>query len=322
LEERFDRGLFEAGHGLRLRAWGVPWRTENWALTDAIGPEDDARRALLPAAIEHLRRQPHRPAVLALGRTRATSAFWDGLTPVASWSRYSFAEPDEFVVRTDTTVEAFRSRLSRNTRQTLSRAERRLAALDDVEFARAVSREELFSEFPTFLQVEASGWKGQHGSAISQSGDEAGYFRALLERLSLDGRCEIHTLRAEGRCIASGFWVFTGRGAELLKCGYDESYSRVSPGRLLTQKSFERCCEDPSVDFVSMLGDAPWVSHWIPVRNPVRRAYVSLRPVSGTLALVALRFRFGPFRRAVRAFRAWRRDRDDRTLTLRGRDSE
>ena len=38
LGERLDRGLYEGGRGVRMRVLGMPWRKENWALTDAVGP--------------------------------------------------------------------------------------------------------------------------------------------------------------------------------------------------------------------------------------------------------------------------------------------
>jgi hypothetical protein len=320
LEERLDRGLSEGGRGLRMRVWGMLWRKENWALTDAIGPEDDARRALLPAAIAYLGRQPDRPAILALGRTRQGSVLWEGLAGMAPWTWYAFADVNEFVVPTDMTVEAFEARLSRNSRQMLRRAARRYAAFGDTQAVRAVTPEDLAAEYERFLDVEASGWKGARGSAIRQAPGEEGFYRDLTQRIALDGRCEIHSLYAEGRCIASGLWVFTKHQAVLLKCGYDESYAHASPGRLLTHRSLELCCEDAATDSVSLLGDAPWLRHWSPTSSGLLRAYVALRPISGTAYLTALRLRYGPFRRAARALRMRRRRRDTR-IRIPGRES-
>jgi CelD/BcsL family acetyltransferase involved in cellulose biosynthesis len=304
-----------------MRALGMPWRKENWALTDAVGPEDDARRALLPAAIAYLRRQPSGPAILALGRSRASSLLWEGLVGTAPWTWYAFNDVNEFVVPTDMTVEAFEERLSRNSRQMLRRAARRYAAYADTSSVRAATPEDLAAEFERFLDVEASGWKGTHGSAIRQAPGEEGFYRDLMQRIDLDGRCEIHSLYAEGRCIASGFWVFTKRQAVLIKCGYDESYAHASPGRLLTHRSLRLCCEDADTDSVSLLGDAPWLRHWDPTSNGLRRAYVALRPLSGSAYVAALRLRYGPVRRMMRSLRE-RRGHDDTTARVPGRESE
>jgi CelD/BcsL family acetyltransferase involved in cellulose biosynthesis len=321
LEERLDRGLYEGGRGVRMRVLGMPWRKENWALTDAIAPEDDARRALLPAAIAHLRRQPDRPAILALGRSRESSALWDGLATMAALKWYAFVDVNEFVVSTDMSPAEFEARLSRNSRQMLRRAARRYDAYGGTSSVRAVAPEDLTNEFERFLDVEASGWKGAHGSAIRQAPGEEGFYRDLVRLISLDGRCEIHSLYAEGRCIASGLWVFTRHQAVLLKCGYDESYAHASPGRLLTHRSLLSCCEDPDTASVSLLGDAPWLRHWGPASSGLLRAYVALRPFSGAAYLAALRLRYGPVRRMMRALRE-RHGNGGTTARTPGRESE
>ncbi len=321
LEERFDRALYEGGRGVRMRVWGMPWRKESWAITDAIGPEDDARRALLPEAIAFLRRHPDRPSILALGRTRETSGLWDGLARIAPSGWYSFADVNEFIVPTDMSAEEFESRLSRNSRQMLTRAARRYAALGDTRSVRAVAPDELADEYERFLEVEASGWKGAHGSAIRQSPGEKQFYGGLLHRISLDGRCEINSLYVNDTCISSGLWVFTGRQAVPLKIGYDESFAHASPGRLLTHIVLKECCENAGVDAVTMLGEAPWIRHWSPASVSLRRAFVALRPVSGSAYLAALRLRYGPIRHAMRVVRKRRKAADTRARVP-GRESE
>jgi hypothetical protein len=319
LEERREHSFVERGVGFRPRVWGMPWCEAMW-ITDAIGPEDDARRALLPVVIEHLRREPGRPAILVLGRGRDASVLWDGLDRIAPWARFVFSDGGEYVVPTDMTIEAFNARLSSRSRNVLHKASR---AFEDLPGAARVrtAHDGLLEEYERFIAVEASGWKGRHGSAIAQLPALEAFLRDLLVRLTLDGRCEIHALHAEGRCIASGFYVFTGRQCAALKSGYDESYARVSPGRLRAHQSLEWCCESPEVDSVSEMSDAPWLRMWLPETNGMRRAYVSLRPVSGALLLAAFRFRYGPVRRTMRAIKAWKKSREDKVQPLPGRDS-
>jgi hypothetical protein len=317
IEERVDRSF-----RMPLRVWGMPWHQEGgWLTSDAIGPEDDARRALLPLVIERLRHEPGRPALLVLGRTRDASALWDGLAGYAPSSLFAFADGGEYVVPTDMSLDAFMRRLSRNSRSILSRAARKFEMLDGATYALTATHEDLAAAYESLLEVEASGWKGRRGSAIRQQPRIADFYRDLLGRLTLDGRCEIHALHAEGRCIAASLCVHTGRERAMLKCGYDESYAHVSPGRLLNHKAIERSCEDPGIDAVNLSSTAPWMRHWMPATNGIRRAYVLLRPVSGGLLLAALRFRYGPVRRGVRTFKTWKRDRDDGKSARRGRDA-
>jgi CelD/BcsL family acetyltransferase involved in cellulose biosynthesis len=315
IEERFERGL-----GLPVRVWGMPLG-DYWRPTDAIGPEDDARKALLPAVLEHLRRQQGRRAIFVVGQTWDGSVLWDGLAGMARSACWAFADGAEYVVPTDMPPEAFRTRLTSKSRGTLRKAKRDFEALPDATYVRAATRAELESEYRDFLDVEASGWKGESGTAIKQHPELVAFYGGLIERVVRDGHCEIHSMHAEGTCIASLFCVYTRRECAACKTGYDERYSNLSPGRSVMHNTIEWACADGGVDFVSEVSDAPWLRRWRPEEHRLRRAYVSLRPVSGALLLAGLRLRYGPARRAVRAFKGWRRRRQDPTRPHRGRDA-
>lgn len=310
----------EPGFGVPLRVWGMPWRSA-WRPTDAIGPEDDARRALLPAAIAYMRKRPGRPGILVLGQTWDGSVLWEGLDEVSASSWFAFPDGAEFVLSADMTFEAFEARLSGKSRKLLHKAAREFETLPDAAYVCVDSPDELAEEFERFLEVEASGWKAERGSAIKQHADLVAFYRGLMERLSLDGGCEIHSLHADGKCVASDFCVRTRGELAALKGGYDEAYAHVAPGRLLTHKGLEWACEDPDLNIVSEVSNAPWLRMWHPTSNDMRRGYVSLRPVSGMALLAALRLRYGPARRLVRAYKAWQLDREDKTKTRRGRDA-
>jgi hypothetical protein len=320
LERRTDESLVARGRGLPLHVWAMPYG-DGWALGDAIGPEGDVLRILIPAVVARLRQEKGGPAVLFLGRTRSSAALWQGLTALAPLGRFAFLDGAEFVVPTDMPIEVFLQRLSRNSRSIFGRAARKFEQLDGAAYVRAVTSQELLEEYERFLAVEASGWKGRRGSSIRQQPSLEAFYRDLLGRLTVDGHCEIHSLHAEGRTIASELCVYTRRCCTMSKCGYDESYAQFSPGRLVTHKALEWACGDPAIDVMSMCSDAPWMRHWAPEVNGIQRAYVSLRPVSGTLLIAALRLRYGPARRAIRRYKTWHRDHDPRTGGRRGRDA-
>ena len=315
LEERS-----EPGFGIPLRVWGVPWHN-HWRPTDVIGPEDEARRALLPTAVEHLRRQPGRPAVLVVGPISDCSVLWAGLDASGAGRQFSFNDGAEYVVPTDRPVEEFLSGLGSKSRSQLRKAAKQFEALPDATYVRAAGTDEVAEEFEHFLAVEASGWKGARGTAIQQHPELTAFYRGLTERLTTDGHCEIHSLHAGGRCIAAEFCVYTRGRVDRPRAGYDEAFSNIAPGRLVTHKGLEWSCEDPDVDIVSEGSDAPWLRQWHPVSRGLRRAYVSLRPASGPALVALLRFRYGPLRRAVRAYKARQTQREDRTHSRHGRDA-
>jgi len=261
VEERSDRAL-----KIPLRVWGLPSR-ESWSLTDAIGPEDDARRALLPAAIDFLTRQPDRPSLLVLGPTPEASALWEGLRDLDPGRYYTFIERLVDVVPTDTPAEGILRRMSRNARYQVRKSEAAFASLADAYFVEAGQPAELAEEFERFLQVEASGWKGDRGSAIKSRPELLAFYRGLVAAMTYDGRCEVQALHAEGRCLAAHLVAFTGRQAAFLKIGYDETYARVAPGIVVTHKGLRSCCDDPDVGVVNMMNDALWHRTWRPRRD-------------------------------------------------------
>lgn len=311
IEERRERAL-----GLPIRVWGMPLR-DGWKISDAIGVDDEALRALIPLALEFLGQQPGRPSILVLGRTPDSSVMWSGLASLKPPKVYTFLDGAAYTVATDLPAEDFvKQRMSSKSRRAIRADERLFFALPDAHYIRARGREQLAEEFERFLDVEASGWKGAQGTAIRLHPELVGYYRGLMTSMVADGRCEIHSLHAQGRCIASEFNVYTGRQCAGPKAGYDEQYARMAPGRLVVHKTIEWCCDDPDVDVVNEISDAEWLRMWRPNPDGLRRAYVSLRPLTGITLLLALRFRFGPLRRVVRDLKArrmrWRRRRDSR----------
>jgi len=315
LEERREPGL-----GNRLRVWGVPFH-DCWRPTDVIGPEDDARRALLPAAVEHLKRVPGRPVVLVVGQTSTDSVLWEGFVELGADNGFFFPDGAEFLIPTDMCVDDFMAGLSAKSREVLRRARRLFHEYPDAHCVCAVEPGDIAEEFERFLHVEASGWKSERGTAIAQDPRLVAFYRGLAQRVATDGHVEIRSMHADGKCIASEFAVHLRHRVDGLKSGYDPDYSRLSPGRLLTQQTLEWSCGEDEIELVSGVSAAPWMLMWHPRSNELSRGYVALTPVSGRLTLLALRFRYGPMRRIARAYGSWRQEHDDRTVRRRGRDS-
>lgn len=85
----------------------------------------------------------------------------------------------------------------------------------------------------SFLTLEASGWKGEAGTAIACRPADTAYIRRLAELCASDETLLIDTLLLDGRAIAMGLLVESGNRRHFLKIAYDESQSRHSPGRAL-----------------------------------------------------------------------------------------
>lgn len=110
---------------------------------------------------------------------------------------------------------------------------RAIAKAGPVAFRR-VRREAVQAAFEEFLALEAAGWKGRAGTAIASSPTSVAYFRRLITGFAAVDAVQIDSLLLDGKPIAMGVLVESAGARHFLKIAYDESRSRLSPGRALT----------------------------------------------------------------------------------------
>lgn len=85
-----------------------------------------------------------------------------------------------------------------------------------------------------FLTLEASGWKGEAGTAIACLPADAAYIRRMADLFAADDTLQVDTLLLDGQVLAMGLLVESGDRRHFLKIAYDEAQARHSPGRTLT----------------------------------------------------------------------------------------
>lgn len=258
-------------------------------LLDVICPPGEAQRELLPRVVDHLHSVPSRPDWLVFDRVLEGSTLWRCLQDLDQRRvcRRDAAPTD--VVSCARPYEEYFAGLSKNFRGNLRKARNKLAQLAGVHFAIADRAPELRRAFEAFVELEASGWKGEAGerSAMRFRPDQLAYHGELTGRRWEGGACEIHSLHAEGACLASVLCLVVGSEFEIARIAYDERYSRCAPGQLLVEKVLQRCCENPAIERVNLASDAAWHRDWHP--EPIRShsVYVGLGQRSG---LVRARF--------------------------------
>ena len=322
---------------LPLRAWALPSH-HHWLATDALAPDSEAREALLPAVVAYLRRHREGRGLLLLGPMRGDSALCAQAAALSPGARCVHdTHPSAFF---DCTVpyEQLQARMSKHFRRNLRSSENRLRAAGDVRLVtvsaaagagagagagadpegavraadEAAGFETAAAEFESFLEIEASGWKGRTGagSAIRLRPQLVAFYRDLLTTMTApDDRCEINSLHLDGRCIAAQFCVRTGEEYTILKIAYDEEFARLGPGQFLFQATLERCCADPAIKYIDLITDAPWMRDWRTELMPMQQSHVAIAPLWGRPLIALLRFRHGPARRMVQWYRAARAER-------------
>lgn len=137
--------------------------------------------------------------------------------------------------RTDEGSEAyFRRSVAPKRLRELRRAHRRLGELGSVTYRHVTHPGEVRAAAEDFLRIEASGWKGEAGTALLSRLETAAFARTAFA-----GRCggapilSADLLALDGRAIAASLNLQIGRVSFTLKCAYDEAYRRHSAGLVL-----------------------------------------------------------------------------------------
>ncbi|HLG84340.1 MAG TPA: GNAT family N-acetyltransferase [Bradyrhizobium sp.] len=169
----------------------------------------------------------------------------------------------------------------------LRRQRHRMEEHGAVSFTVARTPQEVASATEAFLKLEASGWKGERGTALIQTAGDAAFIRRATVTLAEHGQCEIVTLRTGEMPVAAGIVLRQNRRAFFFKLGVNERFARFSPGVQLTLELTRHLCADPQID-----GADSTASPDHPMINPIWRERLAigdvLIPLRRNDAIVAL----------------------------------
>lgn len=163
--------------------------------------------------------------------------------------------------------EYYRS-LSSRTRNNLRRARGRAEATGKVSIAIFCPEpHEIERHLTDAFRIEASGWKGRRGSALTSNTRLGDFIRSYAGRASKERLLRLCFLSVGEEAVAMQIGVEFADRFWLLKIGYDESWSRCSPGMLLTME-IVRYAFSKGLRSYEFLGvDAPWKREWIGERR-------------------------------------------------------
>ncbi len=91
-----------------------------------------------------------------------------------------------------------------------------------------------------FLRLEASGWKGDRGTAMGENEASARFFEAMCRSFAAQDRLRISALQAGDRVLAMTCDLLAGELLFGFKSAYDEELRRYSPGVQLQVENFTR----------------------------------------------------------------------------------
>ncbi|MET4207160.1 GNAT family N-acetyltransferase [Bradyrhizobium sp. LA2.1] len=156
----------------------------------------------------------------------------------------------------------------------LRRQRHRLEEHGLVAFEVARKPDEIRPALETFLQLEASGWKGKRGTALIQHAGDATFIRCAVPALAETAQCEVITLRAGTTPVAAGIVLRHQDRAFFFKLGIDERFARYSPGVQLTLDLTRHLCADPAIASADSTASA---DH--PMINPIWRGRFAIGDV-------------------------------------------
>ena len=142
----------------------------------------------------------------------------------------------------------FAAAISTKHRKELRRQRKRLDEQGKVEFVRSRGTDDIEGWIDAFLELEARGWKGQGGSALSSLDPTETLFRTALVQAASLGKLERFSMTLDGNPIAMLATFLTGAGAYSFKTAFDEYYARYSPGMQLQIENLALLA-DPAIEW-------------------------------------------------------------------------
>ena len=156
----------------------------------------------------------------------------------------------------------------------LRRQRNRLAEHGTVRFAVARTTDEVARAVEVFLALEASGWKGERGTALRQDTGDLSFIRSATRGLAETGQCEIVTLHAGETPVAAAVVLRHQDRAFYFKLGIDERFAKFSPGVQLTLDLTRHLCADAVLATADSTASA---DH--PMINPIWRGRLKIGDV-------------------------------------------
>jgi len=166
------------------------------------------------------------------------------------------------------TWAAFEATLHKRFRSSLRRRRRRLSELGELGVERYTGGPELAERLAEGLALEAGGWKGRAGTAITQDDATLAFYRELVAQQAERGHLALWFLRLDGKAIAFDLTLeYRGR-LLLLKTAYDERHAACSPGQLLLEDELRDAIERGlhEVDFLGP--SSPAKRDWTRLSRP------------------------------------------------------
>ncbi len=142
-------------------------------------------------------------------------------------------------------------------RSQLRQAYRRLAEKGPLRLHRAGP-----GDLDRFYQLEASGWKGKHGTAILCDNSKRQFFDEIARDAAAQGCFTLYMLEWNGQLMAAHFSLVLRGRCYSPKVAYDETFRQFAPGHLIVNEILRDCSASGVVVFDITGDDEKWKMKW------------------------------------------------------------
>lgn len=232
------------------------WDTPEFGL---LAEDDDARSELVDALLDARPRRlqlsflPPEGGGLKEVRAAAVARRYRLLQRVVESSPY---------IELDGGWESFLAGRERVFVKELVRRRRRLGEQGEITFELLDGRERLDELLAEGFAIEASGWKGENGTAIVSTPATLAFYTAVARWAAGRGWLRLGCLRLDGALIAFELNLEEGGRWYSLKGGYDESFRRFGPGQLISEDIIRTCFERGLRSFEFLGNDDAYKLDW------------------------------------------------------------
>ena len=177
--------------------------------------------------------------------------------------------------------------LGANLRKDIRRRRRRLEEVGEATVQVTDGRGGLESLLDEGFGVEAANWKGREGTAISSAERTLRFYTEVARWAADRGWLRLSFLRLDGHPIAFDYSLEHGTVFSCVKGGYDESYDRFSPGKLLSHALLERAFARGLTRFDLLGADEAYKQAWTGASRDMQLLRAFAPSVPGTLGWAA-----------------------------------
>lgn len=244
---------------------------------------DDALRALTQAVVGV-------GDVVMLSRVATGSRLCEMLSQLVPWQALMITRDtaESFMVPTDRSWDDYLASLSSRTRRRLAAARAKCEREHgEVRFVRMEPNpDQATAALDLLVGIEAGGWKGRQGSALSTRPDLLAFFRSYLARAASKRQLRVSVLWFGDTMVAVEIGVEAYGRMWGLKLAYDERFSEFSPAVQLVHASIT-AANRVGLDAYEFLGSAEsWQRRWRPA--PRRYQLAAVYPLSGRAMATAM----------------------------------